>query len=424
MSASIVERNAKRVKIVVEVELNGSMLECEETIQSAVNEVGNLATGEALNRFDTDGTPIEVGDVTLYSKGKEPKKYQTPYGDVQVERHVYQTSRGGKTHCPLENDARIIVTSTPRFAKQISYKYAQCSSGKVVKDLKENHGRCVSRCFVQDVADAVGGIALAKEESWKFSPPRLTREVSTIGIGVDGTCMLMCEEGYKVAMVGTISLYDKEGERMHTTYIGATPENGKRTFFDRMQREIERTKALYPDVRTMGIADGAAENWTFLESHTNEQVLDFWHAVGYMRKAVKAVSRKQKEREAWLDDRCHRLKHRQGAAKRLLGEMQSIDGSKLSGPVRTGLNEAITYFRNHIHQMCYAKYVAQDLPIGSGVTEAACKTIVKGRLCRSGMKWKEAGAGIVLSLRALTHTEGRWEQFWSKVNQYGIAIAL
>jgi sorbitol-specific phosphotransferase system component IIBC len=41
----------------------------------------------------------------------------------------------------LEVDGRIIVTATPRFAKQIAHKYAEMSGGKVVEDLGENHGR-------------------------------------------------------------------------------------------------------------------------------------------------------------------------------------------------------------------------------------------------------------------------------------------
>ncbi|TAL43583.1 MAG: hypothetical protein EPN89_15525 [Methylovulum sp.] len=38
--------------------------------------------------------------------------------------------------------------------------------------------------------------------------------------------------------------------------------------------------------------------------------------------------------------------------------------------------------------MNYADAVVQDLPIGSVVTEDACKTLVKQRLCCSGMRWK------------------------------------
>ena len=72
--------------------------------------------------------------------------------------------------------------------------------------------------------------------------------------------------------------------------------------------------------------------------------------------------------------------------------------------------------------MNYALHLEQNLPIGSGVTEAACKTIVKQRLCCSGMKWKEKGAAIVLSLRTLVYSRGRWSQFWSKIDQYGFPV--
>jgi len=64
-------------------------------------------------------------------------------------------------------------------------------------------------------------------------------------------------------------------------------------------------------------------------------------------------------------------------------------------------------------------FLAAGLPIGSGVTEAACKTLVKQRLCASGMRWKTKGAGIVLSLHALTQTTGRWTRFWQKIDQFG-----
>ena len=50
------------------------------------------------------------------TKGQEPKTYQTPYGPVSVPRHVYQTGEGGTTFCPLERNARVILTSTPRSA--------------------------------------------------------------------------------------------------------------------------------------------------------------------------------------------------------------------------------------------------------------------------------------------------------------------
>ena len=70
--------------------------------------------------------------------------------------------------------------------------------------------------------------------------------------------------------------------------------------------------------------------------------------------------------------------------------------------------------------MHYDDYRARHLPIGSGVTEAACKTLVKQRLCQSGMKWKNKGVSIILRLRALVCTQGRWEEFWDRISQVGL----
>ena len=65
----------------------------------------------------------------------------------------------------------------------------------------------------------------------------------------------------------------------------------------------------------------------------------------------------------------------------------------------------------------------KNIPIGPGVTEAACKTLIKQRLCNSGMRWKEKGAAAVISLRSMTQTDCRWDQFWGKIDQYGYPIA-
>ena len=92
--------------------------------------------------------------------------------------------------------------------------------------------------------------------------------------------------------------------------------------------------------------------------------------------------------------------------------------------IHDNLAAAVTYFHNHLHQMNYALYADSNYPIGSGVTEAACKTVIKQRLCCSGMRWKETGAAVVLSLRTLVLTAYRWTQFWNKLNQYGFSISL
>lgn len=425
MGALIVESDANSVTIQITIPYESTMLSTEESIQSELNEAGVLASGKALEQFDTDGSPLEIEGVRWTSKGQQPKSYQSPYGKVSIERHIYQSAAGGATFCPLEVDSRIVLTSTPRFAKQISHKYAEMSGPRVVSDLKENHGRQVTRSFVQNVAEMVGSIALSQAESWHYQTPKPAAAITTVSIGMDGTCMLMCEDHYREAMVGTISLVDAAGERHHTTYIGASPEYGRASFLARMEREITHIRGLFPDAHYQGLADGAAANWDFLTPLTETQVLDFYHASGYLKGVAKVLyPRSPTKREDWLTKHCHDLKHEVGAARQILSEMVAIDDAKLGKTSRQTLQATITYFRNHHHQMGYAEAIAQNLPIGSGVTEAGCKVIVKSRLCGAGMKWKEAGAAVVLSLRSLSYTQGRWVQFWAKINQYGFSLAF
>lgn len=66
------------------------------------------------------------------------------------------------------------------------------------------------------------------------------------------------------------------------------------------------------------------------------------------------------------------------------------------------------------------RYADMGWPIRSGVTEAACKTLVKQHLCCAGMRWMERGAQLVLSLRELLQSETHWDQFWHKIEQFGV----
>src|ERR1017187_10921794 len=51
------------------------------------------------------------------------------------------------------------------------------------------------------------------------------------------------------------------------------------------------------------------------------------------------------------------------------------------------------------------------LPIGSGVTEAACKTVFTQRLKQSGMTWKLEGGQWIVDLRVIK-LSGLWSQVY------------
>ena len=95
MSAKLISVEGKRVRIELTIELSESMLDSEVKIQEELNEVGCIATKEALKQQDTDGSVLVIGDKKWRTKGVQAKSYQTVYGEVVVERHVYQSAGGG-----------------------------------------------------------------------------------------------------------------------------------------------------------------------------------------------------------------------------------------------------------------------------------------------------------------------------------------
>ena len=62
---------------------------------------------------------------------------------------------------------------------------------------------------------------------------------------------------------------------------------------------------------------------------------------------------------------------------------------------------ALGYLWKYREHMAYAKYKRNGLPIGSGVTEAACKTIFTQRMKLSGMRWEKDSGQHVIDLRVI-----------------------
>ena len=148
----------------------------------------------------------------------------------------------------------------------------------------------------------------------------------------------------------------------------------------------------------------------------------FWATVAYAAYPGKTDKPK---RDIWLNERCTQLKHDSKAVEALITEMEQLAQKKsLRKTIKDDLLAVLTYFINHRQMMDYATQVKKQLLIGSGVTEVACKTLVKQRLCGSGMRWKDKGAKVILSLRALVQSKGRWQQFWGNIEQYGAQVCV
>jgi hypothetical protein len=84
---------------------------------------------------------------------------------------------------------------------------------------------------------------------------------------------------------------------------------------------------------------------------------------------------------------------------------------RLSTRARKPIDRALKYFRRNASFMDYPAFLAQGLPIASGVIEGACRHLIQDRLGITGARWDLPGAEAVLRLRAL-HTSGDWNDYW------------
>ena len=83
------------------------------------------------------------------------------------------------------------------------------------------------------------------------------------------------------------------------------------------------------------------------------------------------------------------------------GLRQLLTKRRLRKAVRETLTKVVTFFHNHRRWMKYDEYLAMGLPVGTGVVESACGSVVKHRMEGEGKRWSLQGAEAMLALRSL-----------------------
>jgi hypothetical protein len=226
--------------------------------------------------------------------------------------------------------------------------------------------------------------------------------------------------GYREVGCGPLALYDGEGERLQTVQYARRPEPKKVTLGQQLQAEVHAILGACPDLRRVYLADGAASNWELLAEVERAvggnpaeslQIVDFYHACEHLKGGCEAIWGESTARGHAEFARLRTLrKEADDGAERIIRTLTYHQGRAL-GSRRKRIRAALTYFRRQRGRMLYAVYQRQHLPIGSGVVEAACKTLVTQRLKGAGLAWTMAGGQAILTLRSLLQS-GRWEQAW------------
>lgn len=227
---------------------------------------------------------------------------------------------------------------------------------------------------------------------------------------------------YREVKVGAVFVAEPGRKRSAVAPGVFVDAAGPKAYVSRRRSVGEFAPLLYALAQQHGLAqaqevvilgDGAPWIWNLVAEHfpTAVQIVDLWHAKQHVWQVANAVfGANTATGAAWAKQQCQLLE--EGNIEALV-EAIALLPSIPPPPTSTHSipEQAMGYFITHAARMRYPVFRAQGMHIGSGIAEAACKTVVSTRMKRSGMRWTPAGLDAVLALRT-AQLNGSFDAFW------------
>jgi hypothetical protein len=146
------------------------------------------------------------------------------------------------------------------------------------------------------------------------------------------------------------------------------------------------------------------------------RIVDFYHASQYVQQLADTIFGAGDGAQNWAKEMRHVLKTKADGVARVLKSASALRRSRgLCGQAKL-YEKAYRYIKKRTQWMRYHLYKRQGLPLGSGITEAACKLVFTQRLKRSGMSWTSEGGQVILDLRVI-----KLSRVWGQVHQRYLA---
>ncbi len=227
---------------------------------------------------------------------------------------------------------------------------------------------------------------------------------------------------YREVKVGAVFQASRGRERSHLVKEVFLDEPGPITYVARRTNAETFAPLLYQLAHRCGLeqaeqvvvlGDGAAWIRRVVAEHFPQaiHIVDLYHAREHVWKVANAVyTRGTQQASIWAHAVCDLLcEGRISEVVKRIEELPAIQPEP--GAARSVPEIEAEYFRTNSERMCYPTFRAQGMHIGSGIAEAACKTVVSTRAKRSGMRWTPAGLDAVLALRTAVLNQS-YEDFW------------
>jgi hypothetical protein len=138
-------------------------------------------------------------------------------------------------------------------------------------------------------------------------------------------------------------------------------------------------------------------------------ILDYYHLRDHVIKASQAVfGSDSPQAQSWREQITDIiLEH---GSVEVLERIASLRKSLHSAGKRKALENLISYIARRLDMLDYPRFRQANYEIGSGPTEAFCKTLTS-RLKGSGMRWDKVNAEALMAL-ASVRSSGIWQSYW------------
>ena len=419
-----------------------------------LRDFGRLLLELLLNHLEGDGTCLPH-DVVYFGQGyrRLGKKTRnahvaTLFGTICLWRFPYRFWEPFVNECcifPLELQLGLIEGTTPALADYIGRRMAEAGAtqNRVLRQLKE---QCSVSMGVKRLRKLIGALSAGLSEhrqaaqveallvALRTAKDSRGNRKPVLAVGRDG--ITLCEYKHRfweVATTATVTVFDRAGKRLTTIYLASRPELGQTAMSEMLTALLtelfEKWDSPLPTLAY--VADSGGKESSYFEEVLRkmrhplteeclewQRVVDYFHAAERIWAMAEALfGSGSSKRGQWARRMLKNLKRKRRGAKRVLHSAASLAAHCKMGKSRAKkFRKAYNYIRKRTKWMRYNEYKDRHIPLGSGITEAACKTVFTQRLKLSGMRWTKVGAETILNLRTILLSR-TWEA------SYGLLLA-
>lgn len=352
-------------------------------------------------------------------------------GDVRVDRRTYRCKSCGastpaKVKTPFDVWAGLQSDHlTPRTRRLAALAGSTWSFDEASVKLKELCGVRLSDQTIRRACDKAGAAARQWLEDSPAAIEPVRQAKGEAEMYTDGT-MVNTREGWREIRLTALAKREPaapaEPPQWDQRVLPAPTARLAQASLapaDAVGRAMAKTASragLEQGLNMSVLADGAKWIWNQCGQRLPraEQSLDVFHLSQHLHDAGKAIHGEGSEpaRRFAEDHLLGLLRDGAGHLSRRLLPM--IQQARAAGAAcqSAALRDLIAYLWPNRHRLDYASRLRRGLPIGSGLVEGGCKTIIGRRLKLNSARWNPQRAENMAALRCVDYSD-RWSAFWA-----------